>query len=175
MIQTKRITIKPLKEKHLEDLLKCRNHHSTRKWLSDPEIITEEDQQKWYEGMSKDWKREYYAIEDYDTNFLGIIRSDEWDAINSSVRIGIDIAPEYRGEGYGKEAFKAFTQYVFEELALHRVWFFVDADNRVARNLYLSLGFTEEGTQREALLRDGNWRDYVMMAMLDKEFFELYG
>ena len=57
-----------------------------------------------------------------------------------------------------------------EELHAHRVFLDVFEDNVRAQHLYRSFGFAEEGTMREAAMRDGQYYALVLMSMLDREF-----
>lgn len=180
MIETKRLKIVLLEEKHLEPLRKMRNDPTTNHWLTDITPISEEAQKEWFKKLQLDKLRMYLAIEVLKSPryisalgewfFCGILRSDEWDRANKSVRIGIDIAKEHRGQGYGTEAFKAFIDYLFKQQGIHRIWFLVAEENKIAQKLYKKLGFKEEGRQREALFRDGKYHDYVMMSILEKEW-----
>lgn len=187
MIETKRLKIVLLEEKHLELLRKMRNDPSTNHWLTDITPISEEAQKEWFKKLQLDKSKMYLAIEGssssttsttiygytYPPSFIGILRSDEWDRVNKSIRIGIDIAKEHRGLGYGTEAFSAFIEYLFKQQNFHRIWFLVAKENKVAQGLYKKLGFKEEGKQREALFRDGKYHDYLMFSLLEKEWIKI--
>ena len=199
MIKTKRLKISLLEEEHLEDLRKMRNDPTTNHWLTDITPISKEAQKEWFKKIQLDKSKMYLVIEKphkenivgitMPTNsstlfsfffktlfsktpddFVGILRSDKWDRINRSVRIGIDIASKYRGQGYGTEAFGAFIEYLFKQQNINRVWFLVAEKNKVAQKLYKKLGFKQEGKQREALFRDGKYHSYLMFSMLKKEW-----
>ena len=181
MIETKRLKIIPLEEKHLENLRQMRNDPTTNHWLTDIMPISEEAQKEWFKKLQLDKSRTYLAIESniksttiygytYSSSFIGILRSDKWDRVNRSVRIGIDIAKEHRGQGYGTEAFGAFIDYLFKQQNMNRLWFLVAEENKIAQKLYKKLGFKEEGKQREALFRDGKYHDYLMFSLLEGEW-----
>jgi diamine N-acetyltransferase len=99
-----------------------------------------------------------------------MIRTGERDCINRSIQIGADVAPEWRGKGYGTKIYRAFLRYLFEAQAFHRVHLLVLETNTIARRLYESVGFTVEGLQREAIWRDGKWRGYISMSILEDEY-----
>jgi len=182
IFETRRTTVVPLEEKHLEPLRRMRNDPSTNHWLTDIAPITKEQQLNWYEKLKNDESRMYLAIEakrehvlvdnglGVFEDFVGVLRSDQWDMNNRSVRIGIDISPKYRRKGFGREVFKEFINYLFDNYALHKLWFLVAEGNNIARTLYEKLCFKEEGRQREALFRDGRYWDYVSMSMLENEW-----
>ena len=73
-------------------------------------------------------------------------------------------------KGYGSESMALRTEYAFRELNLHRVYLSVLADNARAMRCYEKVGFREEGRLREAVFKDGERRDLVLMAVLRPEF-----
>lgn len=180
MINTKRLSIIPLEESHLGLLRILRNDPTTNHWLTDISPISTEQQKEWFKKLSLDKTKLYLAImvewsplylssmEEW--RFAGILRSDEWDRANRSVRIGIDITAEFRGKGYGSEAFSAFIDYLFKQQNMHRIWLLVADANKIARKLYEKLGFKEEGRQKKALFRDGKYWDYVSMSILEDQW-----
>ena len=170
MIKSNRVKIIPLEQKHIEPLREMRNPPSTWKWLTFAELINQVQQQEWFKKMSLNSSTQYYAIENETKNFIGIIRTDCWDKINRSIRIGIDIHPDYRKKGYGTESFKVFIDYLFMHQNIHRIWFLVAEENKPARKLYKKLGFKEEGTQDDAFYRNGQYHNYIMMRLLEEEY-----
>jgi len=170
MLQTKRTSIIILEKKHLKELRKLRNLPSTWHWLTDINPINEIQQERWFEKLCLDNSKKYFAIEDRRIDkFIGILRSDEWDRTNSSVRIGGDIIPEYRRKGYAFEVLTDFIMYLFTHQNINRVWLWVAEENAGAIGLYKKLGFLEEGRMREALYRDCRYIDYISMSILRKE------
>lgn len=185
MLITERLRIIPLERKHLESLRKIRIDPTTWHYLTDVYPINDFQQEKWFEKVSSDSTKMYFAIEisesfetgtEYkmprykESQFIGILRSDEYDKINRSIRIGVDISPHSRGNGYGTEALRAFIDYLFKHLNLHRIWLLVVKENKPAFKLYTKLGFVYEGEQKKALFRDGKWINYVSMSILEGEW-----
>jgi RimJ/RimL family protein N-acetyltransferase len=41
--------------------------------------------------------------------------------------------------------------------------------NDIALDLYMKMGFIEEGVQRQAIYRNGQYIDYIMMSLLKDE------
>ncbi|MFA5013913.1 MAG: GNAT family protein [Actinomycetota bacterium] len=176
MLETERLKIIPLEERHLPLLRKMRSDKDTWYWLTNVSPINEIKQVDWFEKMSNDPTKIYFAIENKDTGtFIGILRADEWDKVNRSIRIGVDIDKTYRQKGFGKEAFLEFIKYFFLHLNIHRIWLLVAEYNKVAQELYKKIGFKLEGIQGEALFRNGKYRDYLMFSLIDKDYFDKYG
>lgn len=102
---------------------------------------------------------------------FGEIVLDEIDVANRSANLRLNLLPNYRGRGYGREAIAHVLTYAFarEGVDLHRVSLRVLSINPRARMLYESLGFRVEGTLRD-VVRDGDgWSDLVMMGILAHE------
>lgn len=75
-----------------------------------------------------------------------------------------------RDRGLGTAATRLAVGHAFDGLGLHRVQLEVYAFNPRARRVYEKVGFVHEGTQREALLFDGEWVDLHLMGLLEHEW-----
>lgn len=74
--------------------------------------------------------------------------------------------PAYRGRGYGTDAVRTLVRLAFERMNLVRVTLTVFPENVAARRAYERCGFAEEGVQRRAAWKRGEWHDLVHMAVL---------
>ncbi|WP_296578472.1 GNAT family protein [Phreatobacter sp.] len=78
------------------------------------------------------------------------------------------------GQGTGRAFLLALADWAFAETACHRFWFDVFTDNAVARSLYRTVGFVEEGVQRESIVRaDGRRASLALMSTLRPEWLAL--
>ena len=172
------VGFRPIEERDLELIRELRNEPTTWMSLTTVGQISTGQQQTWFEGLVRDSSRAYYtAVKEYqefpvssEGEFLGIVRMDEIDRINRSIRVGLDIIPEKRGQGYGTRLMRAIIKYCFDMLNMHRVWLCVLDNNEVARKLYNNTGFKTEGIEREAVFRDGRYHDYHIMSILENEY-----
>ncbi|KAM0709816.1 hypothetical protein Q7P35_003857 [Cladosporium inversicolor] len=89
--------------------------------------------------------------------------------------IGIHLAPQYQGQGYGSEAILWALEWAFRHANMHRVAIGSFAYNEDAWKLYERLGFVYEGRKREAMWYDGEYHDMVLGAMLRREWEGRYG
>ncbi len=106
-----------------------------------------------------------------DATFIGYLFLMQMDWRNRHCLLGISIGhPDYQGQGYGTDANKLALRYAFMELNMHRVGLEVFGYNKRAIRSYEKLGFTLEGTQRQWLLRDGQWFDLHTMGILRDEW-----
>lgn len=164
-------------EDDLRFLMDLRNNPDTWIYLYNPHFVDWESQKRWYENMSKDPSRYYYIFGKYENSIkinLGMVRTDEINPLNRSIRVGGDIDPKYRGKGYSKEMYKLIFEYCFSYLNMHRVWLLVLGTNDRAINLYKKMGMSIEGVQREAIRREGRYQDHIMMSILEHEYIELF-
>jgi len=89
---------------------------------------------------------------------------------NRDASIGLILAKDQWGKGYGKEIMKCLMDHAFKELGFHRLSLTVIATNARAVKLYRELGFVEEGRTREGVWQDGAWQDAIQMGMLEREW-----
>jgi diamine N-acetyltransferase len=75
-----------------------------------------------------------------------------------------------KGKGYGRQVMQHIKRLAFEQLKAHRLWLDVRADNLLAKELYISEGFIEEGTLRECDKMDGEWVSLTILSILEEEY-----
>lgn len=100
------------------------------------------------------------------------IHSIEWNNRVGTLAIGIGEA-DNRNKGYGTDAVKLILRYAFHELNLNRVGLEVIEYNGGGIRAYEKAGFQLEGRVREAVCRDGQIYDRLMMGILRSEWESL--
>jgi RimJ/RimL family protein N-acetyltransferase len=79
--------------------------------------------------------------------------------------IGIELSPQARGRGVGRQAFELFTERLFEQ-GLARVQASTAVSNSAMRRLLETLGWELEGVLRSyGPAEDGSREDYAMYAV----------
>lgn len=164
------LTIRTVEDEDLEKMRVLRNDPSTWTMLECVDFLDAEVQRQWFEKVRLASDRRYYILCDDQNDFIGIVRTDQIDRVNRSIRIGVDIVPELRGRGFGGKAFRLLKRFCFDYLNMHRVWLAVIEINEVAIKLYKKQGFKEEGCYRSAIFRDGKYHDYIIMSILEVEY-----
>ena len=53
---------------------------------------------------------------------------------------------------------------------MNRLWLLVLENNEPAKNLYKKMGFVNECVQRQAIFKEGQYHDYIMMSLLRGEY-----
>lgn len=165
------LSFRPVESKDLEKIAALRNDESTWTMLGDPRPVKVGLQQGWLDGLNRSSDRHYFVVEQKESGiWIGMIRMDEMDLQNRSIRIGADVAVGLRGQGYGTKIYEALKRYCFDELGMHRVWLCVLETNKAALALYKKTGFKLEGRYRKAVWRSGRYVDYLLMSILSDEY-----
>jgi len=120
----------------------------------------------WFREQVSDPSRQWYAIEDFAGRLIGRLSLRQIVG-RKSARLGITLAPDYLGQGYGTDAIRTFLAYYFRELGFEILYLDVAAPNRRAIRCYEKCGFKLIGShyrgigsdKRLAFLRDEKYRD----------------
>lgn len=129
-----------------DDILKImdwRNQSSVRQQFIFSELLTYEQQVKWYENYcTKDNDKMFVAgfmneLDVFGTMALYNINFNEKKA--EFGRLMIDL--NYRGRGLGVKMLIAILKYGFVHLGLEQIYLFVFDDNKYALRTYLDIGF----------------------------------
>jgi len=160
-----------MEQKDLEDLRILHNQDDVLLKLTDPAHVSEVQQQAWFQSASISKTSRRYVGRLRDTNELvAMFRVDSIDFINGNAFVGCDVMPKYQRQGYATEIYHYILDYLFGACRLHRVELVTLKDNEQAQNLYKKLGFTAEGERRDAIFRDGLYKNLVAMGLLSTEW-----
>ena len=85
------------------------------------------------------------------------------------------IHPRFRGRRLADEAALLFQRLLLEELGYHRLELEIYAFNERACAHAERAGFVREGRKRKAYLKDGEWVDTVLYALLAEELDSPHG
>ncbi|MGK5543181.1 GNAT family N-acetyltransferase [Streptomyces sp. URMC 127] len=84
--------------------------------------------------------------------------------------LGFALHQDVWGLGYGTETVRLLLGLGFAELGLHRIWGACSPRNVASVKTMLRAGMTEEGRIREHVKKNGQWRDSIVYAVLDREW-----
>lgn len=102
---------------------------------------------------------------------IGVCALESIDHVNGSSELGIGIGETTEWDkGYGTEAMRVLLDFGFGELRLHRICLHVFEFNARAIHVYEQVGFTHEGTRRDAYFRHGRYHDMHVMGILADEW-----
>lgn len=101
---------------------------------------------------------------------VGSVQLAPLDESRGWANLGLWFHPDAWGRGYALDACAHLLDYGFRELSLHRISATVMAPNEGSRTLCERLGFTHEGTVREAHVFDGERVDDERYGLLAREW-----
>lgn len=79
------------------------------------------------------------------------------------------VHPGFRGRRLADEAARLFQRLLLEELGYHRLELEIYASNERACAHADRVGFVREGRKRQAYLKDGEWVDTVLYALIPED------
>lgn len=158
------LTFKKISFDDLEFVFKVRNE--SREFLHDDSYFNLFQITKWFDKEQPDW---YIIFLDSDTP-IGYFRLSNYSAKNKNIYIGADLAKEFRGKGYAKQAYKEFIQHLFLTRDLHKITLEVLDFNFVAISLYQKLGFVETGRKPEEILCEKGYADSIIMTLFRRDW-----
>ena len=158
------ISLEKITKKDLPFINEVRNE-VCKEYLHDSQIFTLKQTEEWFEKTNP----MFYMIKFKDEN-VGYFRTSNYSKENKNIYIGADLHKDWRGKGIAKEAYKMFINFLFETLNFHKISLEVLSTNETAYNLYLKLGFIEEGKKRQEVLKDNVWVDSIIMSILKSEW-----
>lgn len=159
-------------------------------WLNDPEVrrylslnmpISMASEEQWFENMLKlPAPEQPFAIEIRKTSTEN--ETDTWEMIGNcgfmdidhtarSAEVGLFIGDKSCwNKGYGTEVMRLLLHFGFETLNLNRIFLHVDEDNKGGIRAYEKAGFVDEGRLRQAVYRDGQYLDLLIMSVIRSEW-----
>lgn len=84
-------------------------------------------------------------------------------------QLGISLAPESRGKGYGSEALCLIAEYLFANTAVNRIEGSCDVENIASQRALSKAGFSYEGVARGSQFRAGKYHDLVLFGKLRED------
>ncbi|CAM2904276.1 GNAT family protein [Paenibacillus sediminis] len=163
IMKSSRLRFRPAAEQDLDFIIDAENDAENRNFISQ-------------------WPREqhYSKMNEKDSLHLVIEEISSGESIGYIIINGLDspsrsielkrLVITKKESGYGREALKQINQWAFTEQKAHRLWLDVLSNNPRAKYLYESEGFVVEGTQRECVLKNGEYLSLMMMSILENEY-----
>jgi [ribosomal protein S5]-alanine N-acetyltransferase len=87
----------------------------------------------------------------------------------SSAVLGYWVSPEVAGRGVTPTAVALVTDYLMDEVGLHRVEINVRPENTASLRVIQKLGFRYEGLKQRYIHINGDWRDHYVFALTKEE------
>lgn len=150
-------------------------------WRNNPEVISLlgapfryinlEVDENWFDSYMKNRSScVRCAILDDDV-LIGLVSLTGIDMLNRSAEFHIMIGDTgSQNKGAGTFATEEMLRHAFDNLNLNRVMLTVLEDNERAQHMYENVGFVREGYLREAVFKNGGYKDMYTYSILRDEF-----
>jgi UDP-4-amino-4,6-dideoxy-N-acetyl-beta-L-altrosamine N-acetyltransferase len=164
------IDLRDLVAEDAPHLAQWRRDPEVNRWMGDSPPDTAEGWDGWTRAFIDDRDKRGWIIEQAGaplgfltlSGLLGPHRRAEW-----GWYVGDAAA---RGRGVGRAAQALGLDHAFEDLGLEKVWSEVLADNDAALKAQAAAGFLREGYLRRHVVKDGVFRDVVLLAIGAEEW-----
>jgi RimJ/RimL family protein N-acetyltransferase len=175
-IETERLVLEDLTGDDLPDLQRIARDRDLMKyvlvWLDDDEQI-DRFLQHAIDGAGREDRTNYVlAARAKETNaFAGLTFIEIDRELKSTAEVGIVLLPAFCNAGYGSEILRAYLEFGFRTLGMHRVYGKCDELNSPSAGLMEKCGLRYEGTIREHVWLRDHWRSTRYYGMLRSEYF----
>lgn len=165
MIGDDRIELRAWSEKDIDALGRLRNDLLLQEMLmSQPRPNSPDRVQDWLTEKSGREDGLFFVISERDGDrVLGYVQVVNMNAMHGTGELGICIGPDAQGSGYGSAAMALLEDYLKRVFSMRKLLLHVFANNELAVDFYLKLGFDEVGRMKDHFLNNGEFRDVIIM------------
>ena len=137
--------------------------------------LSKQDQENWYHSYKNTSDTIRYTIETEEDGAVGMIGLKEIDWKNGSASgLGMRIAKkDIRTKGLATDAWMTLLKYAFEELRLNRINGSALSYNKASLRVCEKVGFKVEGVQRQAIYKNGEFHDLILLGVLKEDYMQL--
>ena len=112
----------------------------------------------------------HYACVDEKDEYLGTISLKNIDSVNRNAEYAVSFRKKAQGTGAALYATKEILRIAFEDIKLHSVYLNVLNTNQRANAFYKKSGFVYEGTSRENLFINGEFKSLNWYSIIESEY-----
>ena len=160
--------IRPVEARDLTALRRWHNNKTLRNNTHGFRFpVNSEMEKAWFDSITKNAapKKAVFAVQSDDGVIIGLAQLDNIDLVHRNGKLGIFIGDQKtRGKGHGKRALLELIRFGFDDLNLSKIYLYVNASNKHAKQLYLDCEFITEGTLKKHYFLDGSWEDLLIMS-----------
>ena len=175
MLKGNIVSLHAVEKYDISQLKDWRNNSDFRKYFREYKELSDENQENWYENeVIKSSETIMFSIRRNEDNILlGCCGFVYYKHIHKHADLSLYIGwnDEYIDKkGYAKESCELLMAYGFNELCLNKIWTEIYEFDNKKRELYLSLGFKQDGLLRQNYWHDGKWWNSRILSILCSEF-----
>ncbi len=172
-LESKRYILREIAESDIQDIFKGLSHPKVIKYYGVSFLTLEEtkEQMKWYSDLKANNTGIWWKIIHKSTgDFVGAGGYNDLSTEHRKAEIGFWLLPEYWGLGIMPEVMAVILNFGFENLNLNRIEGYVERSNSKCKSALKKLNFSLEGTMRETEVKDGQFIDVDIYAMIKSDF-----
>tara|TARA_A100001015_G_C14726207_1_gene607976 strand:- start:14 stop:556 length:543 start_codon:yes stop_codon:yes gene_type:complete len=164
------VVFKVLSIDDIELVRKWRNSEAVYKYMYDEKCISESQQKKWFEKISRDRSSIYWVVE-YKEKKIGLVSITGINNVLSSCFWAFYLGDtSIRGAGIGSKIEFNVLEYVFNKLNLNKLRCEVFVNNDRVIKMHEKFGFRREAYYREHCIKNEQKLDVVGLAILQSEW-----
>ena len=165
MLEGAKIRLRPAIDEDLDLLTRIRNDIGLQgQLLARPRGSSRAQVAEWVAGRSRSPDSLFLVIADRaEDRALGFIQYTGLSAIDRHAELGICLAAQGQGQGFGGDAISVSEAWLARQWSIRKVHLKVRADNHPAIACYQKAGFEPCGLSRAHMFLDGDWRDILAM------------
>lgn len=172
-LKGRKVTLRAIEPSDLEFLRSMMNDKNIGEGLIDLSFpISSTMQEKWFQTTIENHNDYKFVIETEKDGVVGLVNMGNINWINRVVHnTGIKVDSKRITEsGIALDAMVTLFNFIFYQLNLNRIEGSVLVDNEQSIALTKLLGYTVEGTLRQAVYRNGEYHDVYLLGMLKEDF-----
>lgn len=135
----------------------ARNDPRIMRWCRQRFLISDKDQENWFEKQRKDPTIQMFEI-NTETGFTGVCGLTSIDNVNRTAEFSIYITPDNQGKGYGKKTLQELVMLGFTEFNLNMIWGETVGENP-AMKMFEAVGFKRTGFRPKFYYKNGEYHD----------------
>lgn len=172
MLRGQNTYIRLMEEEDVQHKVDWFNDEEVRRTLNVDFPISVVGTKKWLHSVSLNNSRRDFIIcsasDDMPIGYCGLVNID---LKNSKAESYLGLGNKnYWGKGHASEARRLILDYAFYELALNKVYSYVWTGNEKMKHINQKVGFKIEGTLRDDIYYQGEFRDKHIMGVLRDEY-----
>ncbi len=168
IMENQRFFLRPMTGEDTDRIIRWRNQDFVRRNFIYQEPFTREGHENWIRTMI-DTGRAVQFILCMDREPVGSVYLRDIDRRHSRAEYGIFIGERNAwGQGAGTWAAREMIRFAFERERLHKLMLRVLAENAGAIKSYGKAGFEREAYLRDEVFLEGQYKDVIYMAVLNK-------
>ncbi len=177
LISNPKLRLVAFEDKHNEMVRTLRNTPNIYKWCRQSLLISDVDQNRWYEQITASPYIEMLGIADHSPSttgysLLGVCGLTDIHEVHRRAEFSLYINPQQQNKGYGTKALTLLFHYGFYMKGLHRIWGETFEGNP-AMKIFEKMGMEKEGTRKEFYWKNGRFIDCNLIS-IGREQFDKY-